>query len=173
MTYTALSLSKEFRMMSPPEVVLLQDCAMQLPSAPVVVNIGAGPGTSAVAVLEVRKDAFIFSVDHKLEPRERTALDKTGLSKEHRVWRVLGDSSKVGLFWPYPIDLCFVDGAHHDSAVIADIEAWKPKVKPGGFMLFHDYKNVNVISLVAIIDDMMAGWERIGEANHLVAFKNE
>jgi cephalosporin hydroxylase len=70
------------------------------------------------------------------------------------------------------LDLCFVDGAHHDSAVIADIEAWKPLVKDGGFMLFHDYDHPNVPGLTVIVDDMMADWKRIGSSRYLVAFQN-
>jgi predicted O-methyltransferase YrrM len=170
--YDAYKVAKEFGMMSVGEVGLLKDCAEHLPTAPMVVNIGAGAGTSALAILETRRDAFIFSIDKKVVPAERDVLQKAGLLKDNRVWRLLGDSARVGKHWPIKLDLCFVDGAHHDSAVIADIEAWKPLVKDGGFMLFHDYDHPNVPGLTVIVDDMMADWKRIGSSRYLVAFQN-
>lgn len=37
------------------------------------------------------------------------------------------------------IDFVFLDAAHEYEAIKADIEAWYPKVKPGGLFAGHDY----------------------------------
>jgi len=37
------------------------------------------------------------------------------------------------------LDFCFIDGAHDYDSVKADILAWIPKVKPGGYLFCHDY----------------------------------
>lgn len=167
---TAYDVADRHRMLIRSEVDLLQECCRQLPDDPLVVNIGAGTGTSALAILEARSDAFVFSVDVKPVPMEREYLVQAGLPADRCV-RVLGDSGKVGIFWPVKVDMVFVDGAHHDAAVTADIEAWRPKVVLGGIMLFHDYHHRNVPGLTAIVDRMMADCERIGEARYLVAFR--
>ena len=159
----------ELGMMSEAEVVLLQDVARALPPAPLVVNIGAGVGTSTAAVLEVRPDAFIWSIDPKVEPREAESLKKTGLLDLQRCFRVLAKSQNLENF-PHPVDLCFVDGAHSDDPVREDIKVWLPKVKVGGYILFHDY-NHTLPGLTAIVDDMMADHVRVGEARFLVAFR--
>jgi hypothetical protein len=39
------------------------------------------------------------------------------------------------------IDACFIDGAHDYDSVRADIEAWWPVVRPGGFMSGDDYRH--------------------------------
>ena len=39
------------------------------------------------------------------------------------------------------IDFVFIDGAHDYKSVKADIDAWFPKVKIGGVIGGHDYKN--------------------------------
>lgn len=169
---TSYQIAAQHGMMSRSEIDLLKQSAIQLPDNPVVVNIGAGAGTSVLAILETRPDAFIFSVDKKPVPLEHQVLAQAKLLKLNRVWRVIGDSSRVGKHWPYPIDLCFVDGAHHDEAVKADIRAWKPHVKRGtGFMLFHDYKHPNIPSMVAIVDRAMTREQRMGEARYLVCFR--
>lgn len=37
------------------------------------------------------------------------------------------------------VDLVFIDGEHDEANVRADIQAWLPKVKPGGILSGHDY----------------------------------
>jgi hypothetical protein len=37
------------------------------------------------------------------------------------------------------LDFVFIDADHSYPAVVADIEAWWPKVKPGGILSGHDY----------------------------------
>lgn len=37
------------------------------------------------------------------------------------------------------LDLVFLDADHSQLAVLADIQAWRPKVRPGGWIGGHDY----------------------------------
>jgi len=166
----AHQLADKHGMMDRAEVDLLQACARQLPANPVVVNIGAGAGTSVVAILEVAPTAFIFSIDPKAVAEEAQALSGAGLDAR-RVVRLLGKSQAVGAYWPFPVDLCFVDGNHSDEAVTGDITVWKRQVRPGGFMLFHDYHHYNLPGLSPIVDKAMGDCERVGEARFLVAFR--
>jgi len=39
------------------------------------------------------------------------------------------------------VDFVYIDGNHDYTYVVADILAWHPKVKPGGILAGHDYKN--------------------------------
>ena len=49
------------------EVDALQDWARSLPTDPVVVNIGAGNGTSGLAFLQARDDLFLWTVEKQRE----------------------------------------------------------------------------------------------------------
>jgi len=42
-------------------------------------------------------------------------------------------------FKPATFDLVFIDGDHSYEAVMADIAAWEPLVRPGGILSGHDY----------------------------------
>lgn len=42
------------------------------------------------------------------------------------------------LFRPASFDFVFVDASHVTADVVADIQAWRSRVKPGGMMLGHD-----------------------------------
>lgn len=46
------------------------------------------------------------------------------------------------------VDFVYVDADHSEEAVLKDIEAWWPKVKPGGIMAGHDYNRAGVESAV-------------------------
>lgn len=45
----------------------------------------------------------------------------------------------ANLFPDGMFDFVFVDGAHDYESVKADIQAWLPKVKKSGYLIFHDY----------------------------------
>jgi precorrin-6B methylase 2 len=168
----AKQLADKFGMLSTDEIDLLQRCVKLLPASPVVVNIGANIGTSTCAILEANQGAFVFSVDLKPWPEEKENVLACGLDSK-RVVRLLGNSAKIGVHFPYQPDMVFVDGGHGDGAVQGDIVAWIPKCKH--VALFHDYHHPRYakkpgVHLDEIVDGAMTRWERIGEARYLVAF---
>ena len=44
------------------------------------------------------------------------------------------------LFQPVTVDFCFIDADHSYESVLADLRTWWPKVKPGGTLAGHDYR---------------------------------
>lgn len=118
------------------EALGLVEGVKDLPPNPIIVNIGAWHGTSAVCMLETRPDAYIFSLDVKPWALEEENLKKYGLDHT-RVVRILGKSGEVD--WPFQVDAIYIDGDHREPGIRADCEAWLHKVKKGGMILFHDY----------------------------------
>lgn len=144
-----------------------------LPEGAVVVNIGAGLGTSVLAMLEERNDLFILSVDVKVCRKEQAHLRKAGLYGLHRVVRLLGKSYEIGENWPWPVDMVFMDGGHDHDTVRWDVEAWLPKVKPGGIIAFHDYGlggKYHIHAIKDVADELMAGHKVILHVETIKAF---
>lgn len=53
----------------------------------------------------------------------------------------------------YSFDFVFLDADHTYAGVSADIDAWLPKVRPGGMMLGHDYNPDDFPGVVKAVDE--------------------
>lgn len=139
---SALDLTGEEYHHTPGDVFLLRELAGSLPRPhPVLINIGACFGTSALALLEGNSSARIFSIDVRPCPEERQfCLAAVGQPWADHILRVLGRSQVVARGWPKqcPVDLVLVDGAHDYLSVIEDARLWGGLLRPGGWLLFHD-----------------------------------
>lgn len=49
------------------------------------------------------------------------------------------------------LGIVFIDASHDMESVLADIQAWRPKVAPGGILCGHDYDPVNFPGVVAAV----------------------
>jgi len=161
---------EQYGMLIWPEAQILKNCVKLLPENPIIVNIGAGTGTSVAAMLEERSDAYIFSVDKDPVPLEKINVSKCDVDASRFV-RLLGKSWTVGWHFPFTVHMVFVDGDHGNDAVQKDIVAWKPKIRTGGIMAFHDYKHPNVPELTKIVDAHMEGHKIIDEHRYMIAFQ--
>lgn len=61
------------------------------------------------------------------------------------------------------LDIVFIDAMHTFHAVLADIEAWAPKVRPGGFVAGHDFCAIHAGVVAAVITVA----SRIGATIHI------
>ena len=158
----AVNLSNRWGMLYEHEALALSALAAGLPENALVVNFGAGFGTSALAMLEVRPDLFdtFFTIDiseggpHGGLQNERNVFDEFGFDRYPH--QILMDSALAGQTWDKGLcDLVFVDGDHSASGLTDDILAWRPMVKDGGIMVFHDYERDVWPDVQRVVDKMM------------------
>lgn len=143
------NLRDAFKYLYPNELPALKRLVASLPPDPVVINIGAGAGTSGLAIVETRADVTLYTIDVQDESSpfgcleaERQVFERAGYSRlsNTRWFQIKGDSVQVGRGWPFgPVDMVFVDGDHSYEGCRGDIEAWLPHIKPGGLLAIHDY----------------------------------
>ena len=178
---TSEDLSDAFGYLTLDEVAFLKDCVAASPTQGVLVNIGAGVGTSGLAMAEIRPDQERYTVDiSKGSPlggfkNEDNAFEGTGLPCPIHL---LGNSHKVGVDWQespekQEISLLFIDGGHSEEEIRGDIEIWLPSVMEGGVIVFHDYDSVHWAAVKNTVDELMSGHKRIGLVHTTIAFWNK
>lgn len=177
---TSESLSEAFGYLTLEEVAFLKDCVADSPTQGALVNIGAGVGTSGLAMAEIRPDQERYTVDvSRGSPvggfeNEDNAFKGTDLP--HPI-HLLGNSHKIGAEWAAQpktkeISLLFIDGGHSEEEIRGDIEIWLPSVMEGGVIVFHDYDSVHWAAVKNTVDELMSGHKRIGLAHTTIAFWN-
>lgn len=170
-----MHLAETLGYLSPDEVTFLKKLARSIPKrSPIMVNIGAGAGTSGLALREARVDAKLYTIDIRpsgplggLEG-ERNAFDIADLRYPEQI---LGDSKEVGKEWDKGVDLLFVDGDHSKDGIEGDINAWLPHVVNNGIVVFHDYENTKWDEVKPAVDKAMKDYEIIGLSNRIIAFR--
>ena len=101
------------------------------------VEVGGYQGESATIVLGfphvVRLDVIEVSQTHA------DALDKrfAGIDRCHVVHGLSVDAAAT--YADESVDVVYIDADHSYEGVAADLDAWRPKVRRGGFIGGHDY----------------------------------
>lgn len=152
------------------DVDTLHELTKQVPQHGVVVNIGTCFGTSCLAFVENRTDIVVFTIDINPCP---VAVEhwKAARISPGQIVQVVGRSQNVGLWWPYPIDLVFVDGAHDHSSIAQDCILWAEKLKPGGIIAFHDYGAASLPAVKEVVNMYSGDWETLVHVGTIKAFR--
>jgi predicted O-methyltransferase YrrM len=172
----ALALCNAFGFLFPGELFTMQAIVQSLPDDAVVVQIGAGVGTGSLGMVEMKPSIQMYTIDISEGgpfgglQNERNAFADTGLPLPHQI---LGDSQEVWKDWKEPIDLIFIDGDHSETGLQRDIDGWLQFLKPGGYVLFHDYQSVNWHGVTSVVDKNMdaLGWVKVMNVDTLIAFR--
>lgn len=157
MTLTAADVQRSYHYLYPAELPALKILVIQLPPNSLVINIGAGSGTSGLAILESRLDVALVTIDIENNDSplgslysERGVMRQAGFGNQFDVrWSQLHmDSKLAGRTWPISGErnpnMVFVDGDHSYEGCKGDIEAWVPHIVPGGIIAIHDYKKRDI-----------------------------
>lgn len=160
----AEELADAFKYLTKNEVGAIKTYARMCGANPIIVNIGAGAGTSALAIYEARVDEGEFHL---------TTVDISrggplgGMSSERNAFltagydwfpeQLLGASHEIGKAWPESrkIDMLFIDDGHLEHEIRGDIEAWIEHMRVSGYVLFHDYGSKEWPDVKMVVDEVM------------------
>jgi hypothetical protein len=104
------------------------------------VELGVGSGMLFERLLTHCPDLFVIGVDTFNRPDRRDGVRAIAERFPDRCWLHEMTTVEAAPFVSdESLDFVFVDAGHSYAAVSADIDAWWPKVKPGGWFGGHDY----------------------------------
>ena len=116
-------------------------------------EVGVHRGKTSATLLARRPQLTLYMVDYwgllddVTPPQGRwgreiyeEALAETEFGADRRRV-VLGVSPDAAREVPGGLDFVFVDAGHYYNEVLADLRAWWPKVKTGGYLFGHDIDN--------------------------------
>lgn len=120
------------------DVEAIQQLVQALAPDVKVVDLGAGSGTTALAVLDVNQHAAIITVDidqGAIHWAERNI--EAYYPGAHWTWMVLDAAASATFIGP--VDLVLHDASHEEEHVEADLRAWAAVCAPGTPLWVHDY----------------------------------
>ncbi len=141
----AFRLASSRQMCCQDDLKLLIQLVQDHDEPPCVVQLGAGSGTMALAIVGARVDGQLWTIDNDQENLnwESKALQNAGFtapgfikSLHPRYTQILSDSAQLGRTWIGKIDLLVIDAEHSYSGVKRDLHAWGGKAN---LVFCHDY----------------------------------
>lgn len=153
-------------------------------------EIGCANGATTHRLLKYCKDLRLFAVDKWEEVEggpEAGDIGEAGCGSWNPVlgWQrfnegvrpyvqrltiLRGDSAGMAIHVPdNELDFVFIDADHRYSAVIADLAAWVPKLKPGGMLCGHD---IHLVGVKKAVDEKLKKYEDTG-VDHVWFCKKE
>lgn len=153
----ALAASRGF--LTAEDVDLIHELVLRLPSdrKVSVADLGAGSGTTALAVLCARPERVsVVTAD-----RDPIALYWAGQAVRNigrgADWTgVQSDAADLGRAGGLLVDLVLLDASHEYDATAAEIDAWLPRLRREGYFWAHDYAG-DYPGVARAIDEAVAG----------------
>jgi predicted O-methyltransferase YrrM len=120
------------------EIDYLEELSDYLEDNASVVFLGFGPGLMALALYEAA--GYNKFNAYAIDIRNFTGIEHLKcLPFEKSIQTYVGTTHDLSSTLTDLYDAIFVDANHSYESVKDDIECWAGKVKPDGFLFFHDY----------------------------------
>jgi predicted O-methyltransferase YrrM len=110
------------------------------------VEVGVLGGTNAFSILDSWPELTTLHLVDSYggitadDPRfQANTLPKFASYGDRVVWHVMTSIEAAKEFAAASLDFAYIDACHAYECVVADLDAWFPKVRPGGLLCGHDY----------------------------------
>jgi glycosyltransferase involved in cell wall biosynthesis len=141
--------------------------AKAVPDSETFIEVGAWKGKSAVyladRIADTGKESIVVCVDTFAGDSDtgKISVEEEFIenTNDRKIARQVSESIKAAAEWEHPSWGIFIDAAHDYESVKADIAAWLPKVKPGGFFGGHD---IDAPAVLQAVTEAGFEWEKVG-----------
>jgi predicted O-methyltransferase YrrM len=106
-----------------------------------VVELGTAVGWTTAAFALADPGRRVLSFDPVAQPHRDAYLGLLPARARERIELVAAPGEAGPRHATQPVDLLFIDSTHARDDTIAEVEAWRPQLRPGAVVVFHDYDN--------------------------------
>lgn len=126
------------------------------------VEVGSYAGESALILVGSGKFRRLTCVDIWLPTHAEGEAEFDRVAAAHPEIRKLRQPSleAASVFAPRSLDFVYLDADHRYRAVVADITAWRRRIRPGGYLTGHDFARRNQ-SVIKAVQDTLGDPDRI------------
>jgi predicted O-methyltransferase YrrM len=165
------------------EAAELMRLAAEVPADSCIVEVGSYRGRSTTALALGSRGAPVYAIEPheafagvyggEFGPADRRAffenLLKAGVVERVRLVNL--SSEVVSQGWSRPIGLLWIDGDHSLKGARRDYDAWRPFLRPGSVLAFHDALDPEG-GPAQLIETLLEGpFERVSAVGDLVALR--
>jgi predicted O-methyltransferase YrrM len=105
-----------------------------------VVELGTGTAWTAIALALSDRRRKLATFDPIVRPERELYLGLVGPEVRSRLELVEAPGRKGAGNSP-PVGMVFIDSSHERVETVGEFEAWRPRLQPGGIVVFHDYRH--------------------------------
>jgi len=134
-----------------------------------VVELGTAHGWTAISLALAHREREVITCDPVERPGPQRYLQLVGRQVRRRVTLVHapGDTGPRGAG---PIDLLYVDSSHGRADTIRELEAWRPALRDGAWVVLDDYLHPDFPGVSEAVSELgLDGEERDGLFVHRFA----
>jgi Methyltransferase domain len=133
-----------------------------------VVELGTAQGWTAISLALAHPGREVLSYDPFQRPEPQHYLELVPEHVRRRVTLVL-ERGDGGPSTDRPVDVLFVDTTHEQADTIREVEAWRPVLRDGAWLVLDDYGHPDFPGVQAAVSEMrLDGEERGGLFIHRV-----
>jgi predicted O-methyltransferase YrrM len=160
------------------ECQAMYETLCELPDGAALIEVGCDHGRSSSVITQIAaaKHFLTIHIDPWEEFKDR-AKQWMEMMSERCLWHpfiLLHMTTKaaeahIARLTPDGIDFAFIDGSHDTGIIELDLEIVASRVKPGGFLLMHDYPSGGVTEATEAF--VATGWTKYKQAYGLGIWK--
>lgn len=152
-TTTAHEVADARGMLLPEDVALIQKYAKDLPPG-VVVDLGAGAGTTSLAALQANRELLVDTYDIEQGPLDSVSQLMTNVYLAHR-WRgfKMDSLAAAEIYKGNILSMVMLDTSHKYEATVEEIKTWAPLTP---LIWFHDYTGPDSLGVFPAVNEAVA-----------------